>query len=195
MFQLISQTSHGRTTRNECKITNINTRIDIYRNSFLPSSIRAWNELSNNITDATSYEIFKNALLKFIRPNPNSIYGIHDPKGLKNITRLRLGLSHLREHKFKHNFQNTINPICDCGLDIETTAHFLLRCQIYDHSRSTLFAKLRLLDHSILDLNTDKLSRVLLFGNSDYDIKTNALIINYTTEYIVETKRFDGPLF
>ena len=30
---------------------------------------------------------------------------------LQLLTRLRLGLSHLREHKFKHNFQDTLNPI------------------------------------------------------------------------------------
>ena len=24
-------------------------------------------------------------------------------------------LSHLRDHKFKHSFQNTLNPLCICG--------------------------------------------------------------------------------
>ena len=38
------------------------------------------------------------------------------------MTPLRLGLSHLREHKFNHNFQNCINPLCGCGLDIESTS-------------------------------------------------------------------------
>ena len=40
--------------------------------------------------------------------------------------RLRLGLSRLREHKFNHNFQNCINPLCSCAVDIESTSHFFL---------------------------------------------------------------------
>ena len=40
---------------------------------------------------------------------------------LRHLTKLRLGLSHLRDHKFKHGFLDSLNPICTCGLDIETT--------------------------------------------------------------------------
>ena len=35
----------------------------------------------------------------------------YNPQGITLITRLRFGLSHLREHKFKHSFQDTINPL------------------------------------------------------------------------------------
>ena len=46
-----------------------------------------------------------------IRPSPNSVFDIRNLKGIKLITRLRLGLSRLREHKFEHSFQDTLNPI------------------------------------------------------------------------------------
>ena len=46
--------------------------------------------------------------------------------GTKHITRLHLGLSDLRDHKFKHGFLDSLNPICSCGWDIETTYHYLL---------------------------------------------------------------------
>ena len=46
----------------------------------------------------------------FIKPTANSVYNCHNPTGIKLITRLRLGLSHLREHKFKHNFKESLNP-------------------------------------------------------------------------------------
>ena len=36
----------------------------------------------------------------------------HNPKGIKLLTRLRLGISDLREHKFKHGFLDSLNPIC-----------------------------------------------------------------------------------
>ena len=42
-------------------------------------------------------------------------------------------LSHLREHKFKHGFHDTLNPICSCGNDIETSTRFLLHCPHYSN--------------------------------------------------------------
>ena len=44
------------------------------------------------------------------------------------ITRLRVGLSHLRDYKFKHSFQDCLNPTCSRGTELETTAHYLLDC-------------------------------------------------------------------
>ena len=49
-------------------------------------------------------------------------FNCHNPKGVKLLTRLRLDLSHLREHKFKHSFQDSLNPICSSRNDIETSA-------------------------------------------------------------------------
>ena len=68
-----------------------------------------------NLTKSKSISVFREKILNFIRPSPNSVFDIHNPKGIKLITRLRLGLSHLREHKFKHSFQDTLNPLCNCG--------------------------------------------------------------------------------
>ena len=62
------------------------------------SSTHSWNQLDPNIQNSSSIEIFKRALLKFILPKPALIYKIHH----------RLGLSHLREHKFRHNFKATV---------------------------------------------------------------------------------------
>ena len=53
----------------------------------------------------------------------NSIFNIHKPCGIKLLTRLRLGFSHLRDQKFRHCFQDTLNSLCDCGNDTETTTH------------------------------------------------------------------------
>ena len=47
-----------------------------------------------------------------------------DPVAIKYITRIGLGLSHLREHKFKHSFQNSINPKFNCGNAVESVIHF-----------------------------------------------------------------------
>ena len=57
---------------------------------------------------------------------------------MRLISRLCVGMSHLREHKFKQNFQDCLNPICSCGLDIESTSHFLLHCPSFNDERHTL---------------------------------------------------------
>ena len=42
---------------------------------------------------------------------------VYQELGIKYIKRIRLGLSHLQEHKFKHSFQDTLNLIYNCGND------------------------------------------------------------------------------
>ena len=70
-----------------------------------------WNKLDINLRNAKSFLIFRNSLLKIGRPIQNPIYKIHDPMGIKYLTRLRLGLSHLNDHKFRHNFQDCLNLV------------------------------------------------------------------------------------
>ena len=94
-----------------------------FMNWFFPSTISEWNNLDCKIRNSGSLSIFKKNLLNFIRPCANSIFNIHNPYGIKLLTRLRLGFSHLREHKFRHCFQDTLNPLCDCGNNTETTTH------------------------------------------------------------------------
>ena len=86
-------------------------RTEYFANSFFPCTVKEWNNLSPEIRKSVSYEGFKNSLLKFIRPSTNSLFKVSVSFGIELVTRLRLGLSHLREHKFNHNFQDTINPL------------------------------------------------------------------------------------
>ena len=41
------------------------------------------------------------------------------------VNRLRVGFSQLQKHKFRHNFANTLNPLCACALETECTKHFV----------------------------------------------------------------------
>ena len=56
---------------------------------------------------------------------------------------LHVSFSHLREHKFKHNFADTLNPLCACALETECTEHFFLLCHNYIWFRTTLMDELR----------------------------------------------------
>ena len=54
-----------------------------------------------------------------------SIFGIHDPVGLRYLFQLRVCLSPLRSHKCRHNFTDATSDICHCSPGIEDTNHFL----------------------------------------------------------------------
>ena len=68
----------------------------------------------------------------------NSLFSLHNPVGVKLLTRLRLRLNDLHEHKFRHGFENTIIPMCSCNTKIESNEHFLLRCHFYSVHRLEL---------------------------------------------------------
>ena len=121
------------------------------KNYFFPSVIIEWNNLDSNLRNSKSISVFKEKILNFIRPSLNSAFDIRNPKGIKLITRLRLGLSHLREHKFKHSFQDTLNSLFNCGQDIESTTHFFLHCPFFITERRTLLSTIRNLDSKLLD--------------------------------------------
>ena len=124
-----------------------------------------WNKIDVNIRNSASCNVFKRVILKFIRPEPNQVFNFDSSEGLKFITKIRLGLSHLVDHKFRHNFQDCVNPICSCGQETETSTHSLLHCFNYHCARQSLFEKKNEIDSSILKQNEQFITKLLLFGN------------------------------
>ena len=138
--------------------------------------------------------MFKKGLLVFIRPKQYYIYNINDPPGLKLLTRLRVNLSHLREHKFHHNFLDTINPLCSCSLEIESTSHYLLRCPFYTHIRRALLDNITNLIGDISNFSDDKLTNLLLYGDNIHSDEVNASVLKNTLTFLKSSERFDVPL-
>ena len=169
-------------------------RTDVFKNSFFPSTISDWNKLDVKIRESESYARFRNGLLKFIRPVPSSYFGISDFYGLKLLTRLRLELSHLREHKFNHNFRDTINPLCSCSLETESTKHYFLRCHHYVSIRNTLLSGICKQFGEFKSVSESNQVQILLYGNEALDFETNHKILTCTIKFIVESKRFEEPL-
>ena len=114
--------------------------------------------------------------------------------GLKLIIRLRLGLSHLRFHKFKHNFEDTLNPICNCG-NVEKTVHYPLYYPNFSNERLTLFNKFQSIDENILHEDDSNISKVLLFGEDSFDDVKSPSVLSASTDYVIATKHFDVPLY
>ena len=76
-------------------------------------------------------------LLSFIRPEANNIFNVYNAKGIKLLTRLRVGFSLLKENKFQYNFEDSINPLCSCGNFAEPTTYFFLHCTYFTYQRMT----------------------------------------------------------
>ena len=112
-----------RTRSNNTPTCNCQTDCFIF--SFFPFSLNYWFNLDFNTSNFESILIFKSRLLSFIRSVQTNIYNSFDPKGLTFLTRQRLILSHLNEHRFLHNFQDYLNPLCSCSLKIEDISHYL----------------------------------------------------------------------
>ena len=117
---------------------------------------------------------------------------MHNPHRVKLLTRLWVGLSHLRKHKFRHNFQDSVDPICNFGRHIEAIIHFFLHCSNYSNQNQICNIK-----SSLLDQNDWIIVGILLFRSNGLNDEENALIIESTTEYIeyiITTERFIAPL-
>ena len=132
------------------------------------------------IRNSKTLSTFKNSILKFVRLSSNSVSSCHNSKGIKLITRLKLGFSHLFGYKFRHIFQDTFNPICGCGDDIETTTDYLLHCPNYLHERRTHLDNFQIIGENIHDKNDSQISELHLFGVSSNNDASNTCILNAT---------------
>ena len=134
-------------------------------------------------------------LLNFTRHIGNSTYKIYDSLGIILLTRLRLGFSHFSEHKFRHYFADSLNPLCFCSLETEFTLHFFLRCNNYTTLRRALMSDLKNIDDAIRSLNERDLLHVMLYGSKNSDNNMNISILTATIKFIKDTERLDQPLF
>ena len=97
----------------------------------------------------------------------------------------------LNEHRFRHNLQDYMNPLCSCSLEIEDTSHYLLRCHHFSQYRTDLMNSVK----SILE-NFESLSgNVKKDGVSRLDGNKNKFILKATLIYIKSTGRFSGSIF
>ena len=120
-----------------------------------------------------------------IGPTANNIFGCLNLKGIKYLTRLRLGCSHLYERKFKNNFQDTLNPLCTCGCDVENTCHFLLHCPNFLTERNTLLNKITNIDSNILNQADATITKILPFDNLKYSNEINLQILSASINCIL----------
>ena len=110
-------------------------------------------------------------------------------------------LSHLPERKFKYNFQDILNPIYNCGQDIESSCHYLLHCSLYTNERLAHLNDIQSIDNSILEFSDSHIFEVLLHrrksldSSNKFQVSSNINILDATKDFLLKTKRFDEKLF
>ena len=160
--------------------------------NLFPSTIIEWNKLDSNIRCSPSYKLFRKRILDFIRPHPNSIFNAPNFLGSAYRIRLSFGLIHLREHKFRHIFRDSLNLICNCVNAIESTNYYLLHCSNFKNERQSLLQNVRIVDPNFL--SKDTFTSLLLYGDNTLTDNIDTFLLNSVIEYITSTKRFEDPL-
>ena len=111
------------------------------------------------------------------------------------MTRLRLNFSHLNEDKFRHNFNDTVDPMCICGPEPETALHYFLHCNLYSTQRLEILNNACILNPSLKNYSNEKLLNILLYGSENSNCNMNKDILKATIKFLKISKRFNGPLF
>ena len=183
LSNLVPQTvgnSSRYSLRNSQNIQTIQTRANYHLNSFLPSSIREWNNLTEDIRNSDSVSSFKYALKRQLNlPSVPNYFRFGKRKLQVLHTRLRTKCSALNNDLFLKNM--TDSPSCACG-QIEDAGHFLLQCTLYADHRDIL--RNALLAHPRIT------TRLLLYGDSTISDNSNIIIFSAVHNFIENTNRF-----
>ena len=166
--------------RNAENYVGIHANTRAYAESFLPSTIQAWNNLPEAVRSADTLGAFKHLLTLDTTKVP-AYYDCGDRLDQISHTRLRTECSSLNQHLFRRNLVQ--NPYCLCG-EIEDNKHFLLTCPRHTQMRAEMVLSIQ--QKTNVELTTD----VLLFGTDAVSVEVNTFIFKAVQKYIKLSKRF-----
>ena len=150
-----------------------------YAESFLPSTLQAWNNLPEAVRSADTLAAFKH-LLTLDTPKVPTYYDCGDRLDQILHTRLRTECSSLNQHLFRRNLVQ--KPYCLCG-EIEDNKHFLLTCPCYNQMRAEMVLSIQ------RKINVELTTDVLLFGTDAVSEEVNTSIFKAVQKYIKLSKR------
>jgi hypothetical protein len=156
------------------------------RRSTIPRSIRLWDSLPDNITDAFSRNSEVQIEKTYWRSKIYSKLSIsHKKEIFWNQERCDLLF---RSHFFAHNFANMPDPQCQCGHRSQTTSHVFFTCPLLNDVRRTYLTEIRsILNIDVASLETLSLAErvhLLLHGGSDLSTVINKAIVSKTADFL-----------
>ena len=164
--------------RNSNNLQTIDARTTLYYNSFLPSTVRAWNNVKDEVKQSDSLTTSKGFLSKDKLLVPK-----HFNEGHRKVqvlhTRLRINCSSLNLDLFMRNISDS--PLCQYG-SVENVQHSFYHCRYYQVPRTELMNMVSLYQNPSLSL--------LLYGNDSFSLETNSIIFEKVNKFILDSKRF-----
>ena len=138
--------------------------------SFIPSSIRIWNKISNQVGNIVDLDDFKGSIKRmFTQEIAYKPYLMGNSEEYINLSHMRMGLSGLNSHRHRYHFID--HRTCPhCLARNEDSMHFLLNCPAYAAPRAEMAAGLSLLLPNTRRMfdgthgDKKKLTHILLFG-------------------------------
>lgn len=159
-------------------------RLSTTYGSFIPSTIRSWNNLDTSIRNVDSISKFKNELKNKVDTcKVPYYYGTGQRKLNIILTQLRCYASFLNYDLFRVNIISS--PVCSCGAHREDSYHFFFDCPNYTQIRYTLMQNLLWLPNDYA-INL----QLLTSGNSNLTDDQNETIFKHVYEYIKKSERF-----
>ena len=177
---------HSYTLRNDDNFKFILPQVKTtsYMNSFLPSTIRLWNDLPLYVRNNPSLSSFRNALKKLFCLQTNKLFDIGKRKSNIVHCQLRNNASNLNAHLKSHFLRD--NATCDsCGHHTENSFHFFFQCPEFADHRTNLISGI-----SEMQLSVPVSLNLLLHGEKCLSFNDNKKIFELVQNYILETKRF-----
>ena len=184
--------------RNRTNLRTFSGRTTTYLNSFMPKTVKDWNNLPSILRFATSLSTFKSKLKFESDYKYSKLFSHGTTRGRVNHTRIRLGLSGLNSHRYNYNFI-TDRSCPMCSFRVEDPCHYFFDCPRYDFDRIKLLTQISNIvspgvHHSMLLTNSISDRRYflncILLGFDDLTYGENVLIFDFVHEYINSTKRF-----
>ena len=165
--------------RNSSDIRTIHTNTNLFYNSFYPSTIREWNNLAQEIKDASSVASFKYQLNRETRNRaPPKYYSAGSRKGQILHARLRMRCSSLNADLYRKNI--IPSPSCSCG-GFESAYHFFYICPQLTAVREMYLG----------DVLRNHTTHELLCGKPEFTNDENVSLFLKVQDFIIKSKRFE----
>ena len=161
-----------------------------FEKSFFPNTLKLWNSLPKDVQYKDLFD-FKICIKDKLKPQRYKHFSKGSKLGNTLLTRIRVGRSNLKQHKFTIGLSES--PQCLCMFKTESPEHYFLDCFLYLPERQKL---LTLVEHYVPKfsrLNKKQKTEIILRGvdikNEDL-IKTNIILTKAVQNFIISTNRF-----
>ena len=171
LIELLPNTvGQRRALRNPDNFETFSCRTETFRTSFMPASVKLWNDKRDELGRQITYKSCANPLF-YHGKRSSSV----------KLAQLRMECSKLNAHLVKLHVSDS--PACSCGFNNEDTNHYLLQCPMYVNERTIMLQEINHI--GILDITTEVLTK----GLETLDFDTNALLFDIVFAYIESTGR------